>query len=304
MERKHFARDLFLKTLTNMGIKYEIDDGQIIWFDYQGMGFDAEEDKNGRYVTLEYIDLKSFGNIGDVIRMRRIINKVSKKSNVVITSSIKSTHYSRNILFVKEIPDIENYLRTELQMLICAYEMVNIELQNELGKEKMNTDKRVINHDNPTQTKELFIKNITEMDCKYEVWKNKDSDLESIVFEYQNEKYRATFFDYKKEVLIENHFNIYGVDLSDLSKVGHLRELINNVNQEYDVTAVYTIDNESHKMYANISRTIPFMEEMPQLISYLDSVLDQLSDAEFDIVSEMDEAEEIEKMGDLHQEPN
>jgi len=42
MERKHFARDLFLKTLTNMGIKYEIDDGQIIWFDYQGMGFDAE----------------------------------------------------------------------------------------------------------------------------------------------------------------------------------------------------------------------------------------------------------------------
>ena len=189
-------------------------------------------------------------------------------------------------------------------MLICAYEMVNIELQNELGKEKMNTDKRVINHDNPTQTKELFIKNITEMDCKYEVWKNKDSDLESIVFEYHNEKYRATFFDYKKEVLIENHFNIYGVDLSDLSKVDHLRELINNINQEYDVTAVYTIDNESHKMYANISRTIPFIEEMPQLISYLDSVLDQLSDAEFDIVSEMEEAEEIEKMGDLHQEPN
>ena len=136
MERKHLARELFLKTLTNMGIKYEIDDGQIIWFDYQGMGFDAEEDKNGRYVTLEYIDLKSFGNIGEVIRMRRIINKVSKKSNVVITSSIKSTHYSRNILFVKEIPDIENYLRTELQMLIYAYEMVNIELQNELGKEK------------------------------------------------------------------------------------------------------------------------------------------------------------------------
>jgi hypothetical protein len=268
------------------------------------MGFDAEEDKNGRYVTLEYIDLKSFDNIREVIRMRRIINKVSKKSNVVITSSIKSTHYSRNILFVKEIPDIENYLRTELQMLICAYEMVNIELQNELGKEKMNTDKRVINHDNPTQTKELFIKNITEMDCKYEVWKNKDSDLESIVFEYHNEKYRATFFDYKKEVLIENHFNIYGVDLSDLSKVGHLRELINNINQEYDVTAVYTIDNESHKMYANISRTIPFMEEMPQLISYLDSVLDQLSDAKFDIVSEMEEAEEIEKMENLHQEPN
>ena len=142
------------------------------------------------------------------------------------------------------------------------------------------------------------------MDCKHEVWKNKNSDLESIVFEYHNEKYRATFFDYKKEVLIENHFNIYGVDLSDLSKVGHLRELINNINQEYDVTAVYTIDNESHKMYANISRTIPFIEEMPQLISYLDSVLDQLSDAEFDIVSEMEEAEEIEKMGDMHQEPN
>lgn len=42
MGKSKIARDLFLKTLTNMGIKYEIDDGQIIWFDYQGMGFDAE----------------------------------------------------------------------------------------------------------------------------------------------------------------------------------------------------------------------------------------------------------------------
>ena len=83
MERKHFARDLFLTTLTNMGIKYEIDDGQIIWFDYQGMGFDAEEDKNGRYVTLEYIDLKSFGNIGEIIRMRRIFLKNLQSSEIL-----------------------------------------------------------------------------------------------------------------------------------------------------------------------------------------------------------------------------
>ena len=43
-----------------MGIKYEIDDGQIIWFDYQGMGVDAEEDKNGRYVTLAVCRFEKF----------------------------------------------------------------------------------------------------------------------------------------------------------------------------------------------------------------------------------------------------
>lgn len=72
MEKRKIARDLFLTTLINMGIKYEIDDGQVIWFDYQGLGVDAEEDKDSRYITLEYIDLKDLGNIGEVIRMRRI----------------------------------------------------------------------------------------------------------------------------------------------------------------------------------------------------------------------------------------
>ena len=306
MEKIQSTRELFLNTLTKMGIKYEIDkyDGQAIWFDYQDMEFNAEEDKDSRYITLEYIDLKSFGNIGEVIRMRRIINKVNKKSNVVISTTIKSTHYCRSILFIKEIPDIEDYLRSELQALIRTYEKVNEELQKEIEKDKKNTDQRNIKDDDFTQIKDLFIKTITEMDCEYEPWENNDSSFDSIVFEYQSEQYRAIFFEMTKKVLIENHYSLYGVELSDLKKVNQLREAVNKVNMEHEVNTVYTIDNESEKMYAEASCIIPFMAEMPHLIYFLHDVLDDLYNVRIDIECEMEEAEEIEKMGDLHQEPN
>ena len=117
MAKKQSARELFLNTLNKMGIKYEIDEdnGKTIWFDYLSMEMlFAEEDKDSRYINLEYIDLKELSDGEDVKRMQRIINKVSAISNVVIASRIKRTHYRRKILFIKEIPNIENYLRTEI----------------------------------------------------------------------------------------------------------------------------------------------------------------------------------------------
>lgn len=57
MERIHSAKELFLKTLINMGIKYETHNYEdTIWFDFQDMDFEAEEDKEGKYITLEYMD--------------------------------------------------------------------------------------------------------------------------------------------------------------------------------------------------------------------------------------------------------
>lgn len=65
MAKKQSALELFLNTLNKMGIKYEIDEynGKTIWFDYLYMQMlCAEEDKDGRYINLEYIDLKELSD--------------------------------------------------------------------------------------------------------------------------------------------------------------------------------------------------------------------------------------------------
>ena len=298
------ARELFLKTLTKMGIKYSSSSAEdFIWFDYQDVDLEAEEDKEDRYITLEYMYLRDLHNAEEATRMRRIINKVNCKSDVVISCTVKFTKFRRKILFIEEIPNIEDYLRAELQEVIRAYELFNEELQKELSKDN-NTEESDSYDIFSTQTKDLFIKTITEMGCDYEKWENDYSSFESIVFDYQTEKYRATFLEHTKKVLIELHYSLHCVDLSDLSGVNQLRTLINKVNQEHNATTVYTIEREANKMYVESSCTIPFMAEMPRLMTYLHSVLNDLGDVKIDIRCEMEDPNEIEDKWNLHQEPS
>lgn len=297
------ARELFLKTLTKMGIKYSSSSAEdFIWFDYLDVDLEAEEDKDDRYITLEYMYLRDLHNAEEATRMRRIINKVNCKSDVVISCTVKFTKFRRKILFIEEIPNIEDYLRAELQEVIRAYELFNEELQKELSKDN-NTEESDSYDIFSTQTKDLFIKTITEMGCDYEKWENDYSSFESIVFDYQTEKYRATFFEHSRKVLIENHVSLYNVELSDMEKVNQLREVVNKVNQEHDAVTVYTIDCVTNKMYAEASHTVPFMAEIPNLLTYLHSILNDLYLVRMDIKCEM-EADEIEEQWIMDREAN
>lgn len=297
------ARELFLKTLTKMGIKYSSSSAEdFIWFDYLDVDLEAEEDKDDRYITLEYMYLRDLHNAEEATRMRRIINKVNCKSDVVISCTVKFTKFRRKILFIEEIPNIEDYLRAELQEVIRAYELFNEELQKELSKDN-NTEESDSYDIFSTQTKDLFIKTITEMGCDYEKWENDYSSFESIVFDYQTEKYRATFFEHSRKVLIENHVSLYNVELSDMEKVNQLREVVNKVNQEHDAVTVYTIDCVTNKMYAEARHTVPFMAEIPNLLTYLHSILNDLYLVRMDIKCEM-EADEIEEQWIMDREAN
>ena len=296
------ARELFLKTLTKMGIKYSSSSAEdFIWFDYLDVDLEAEEDKDDRYITLEYMYLRDLHNAEEATRMRRIINKVNCKSDVVISCTVKFTKFRRKILFIEEIPNIEDYLRAELQEVIRAYELFNEELQKD--NENENAGKWQPIDIESTQTKDLFIKTIREMGCDYEPWKDEESCCESIVFDYQTETYRATFFEVTKKVLLENHYSLYNVALSDMDKVNQLREVVNKVNQEHDAVTVYTIDCVTNKMYAEASHTVPFMAEIPNLLTYLHSILNDLYLVRMDIKCEM-EADEIEEQWIMDREAN
>ncbi len=303
MEKKQSARELFLDTLKNMGIKMDLYNYEdYIWFDYQDRTFDGIEDKNDRYITLEYMTLRDLGDAKNAERIYRIINKVGKACDVVISSNVHYTHYRRKILFVEEIPNIEDYLRTEIQELIRATEMVDEELQKELEHDKAGKSEQKDGESDPTR--DLFIQTITELDCDYEMWHDEYAEYDSIVFGYHTEKWHATFLEYSKKVLIENLHNMCGVELSDRDKVKRLREVINKANQEHNATAFYEIDYSKNKMFAEVRCTIPFMAEIPQLITYLDSVMSDLYWTCVDISCEMEDPEDIEDNWDLHQEPS
>jgi hypothetical protein len=303
MDKEQSARKLFLKTLKKLGVKVDILD-EFIWFDFQDMDFDAGEDKSDRYITLEHMELKDLGDAESAERMRRIINKVGRNCDVVISLNLKYIHYRRKILFIEEIPNLEDYLRAEFQELMRAIDMFNEELQKELAKENKNVGQNDSKDLESTPTKDLFIETITDMDSEYEVWHEKNSNFESIVFDYQTVKWRATFFEYSRKVLIENLYSICGVELNNADKLKRLREFINDVNQEYDATAFYDVDYKRYKMYAEVGCTIPFMSEMPHLISYLHSVLSDLYCVYTDIKFEMEEPDEIEDKYHLYQEPS
>ena len=305
MDKEQSAKELFIDTLRKMGIEMDIYNyDNYVWFDYLEMDFDAIEDKSDRYIILEYMDWRELGDAENAERMRRIINKVGRNCDVAISSSVKFIHYRRKILFIEEIPNLEDYLRAELQELKRASEMVNEELQKELENEDKDAWQYYSKDGYPTETRDLFIKTLKEMDCDYKPWRDKNALNGSIVFEYQTEKWRATFYEGSRRVLIENLYSICGVELNNSDKLKRLREFINNVNQERDATAYYDIDYKTYKMYAEVCCTIPFMAEMPHLISYLHSVLSDLYCVYTDIKFEMEEPDEIEDKYHLYQEPS
>ena len=61
MDKIQSAKELFVDTLKEMGIKMDIYNyDNYVWFDYQYMGFYAIEDKSDRYIILEYMDLRYY----------------------------------------------------------------------------------------------------------------------------------------------------------------------------------------------------------------------------------------------------
>ena len=65
----------------------------------------------------------------------------------------------------------------------------------------------------------------------------------------------------------------------------------------------YTIDCVTNKMYAEASHTVPFMAEIPNLLTYLHSILNDLYLVRMDIKCEM-EADEIEEQRIMDREAN
>ena len=147
METPKGTRDLFLETLSMIGCQYELgegDDKDRIYFAYQGENFLADASNEGRYVTIwdpcwEHVELY---DIDELSRLRKAINISNLNCSTTTVFTIDEAghtfdvHCKAVILFIPQIPDIENYLRVELNDFFLAHQFVAKEMAKQRVAEK------------------------------------------------------------------------------------------------------------------------------------------------------------------------
>lgn len=145
LDEKKGTRDLFLETLTKIGCQYETGEGENddINFGYQGEYFVVRANNECRYVQIydthwghvELYDIDEFSRLKKAINESNLKNAVTAVYTINEAGSTVDVHCKSVILFTPEIPDIENYLRTELQDYFRVHETVNWEMAKQREKE-------------------------------------------------------------------------------------------------------------------------------------------------------------------------
>ena len=130
------SRQLFVDTLLKIGCQYEIDDDGRILFAYQGERFVVGASNDHAYVSIWDYCWKSveLDDIDEVARLRKCINEANLNCTVKTVFTIDNegntmdVHCHAVILFIPEIPNIDDYMRLELNEFFRAHQTVDTEL--------------------------------------------------------------------------------------------------------------------------------------------------------------------------------
>ena len=146
MEERKGTRDLFLDTLTRIGCQYELGEGDEIIFGYQGEQFIVKANNNNHFIHIydTYWGHVELYNVEDLSRLKKAINVSNLSNSVTAVYTVNEAggtvdvHSKMAILFISEIPAIDDYLRMELNEFFRAHETISIEMtkQREMETEK------------------------------------------------------------------------------------------------------------------------------------------------------------------------
>jgi nitrogen fixation-related uncharacterized protein len=139
VEEQKGTRDLFLDTLTKIGCQYELakeEDDDRIYFAYQGEHFFVRASNDCGYIQIfdthwghvELYDIDEFTRLKRAINLSNLNNSVTTVYTIDEAGSNVDVHCKSVILFVPQIPDIEKYLRTELNDYFCVHRFVGNEM--------------------------------------------------------------------------------------------------------------------------------------------------------------------------------
>lgn len=133
------TRDLFLETLTKIGCQYQLAEEEgddRIFFAYQGENFLVYARNDSRFIHVYdthwgHVELY---DVDEFTRLKKAINGSNLNNSVVTVYTIDEegknvyVHSKATILFIPQIPDIEDYLRMELNEFFNAHRFVGNEM--------------------------------------------------------------------------------------------------------------------------------------------------------------------------------
>ena len=133
------TRDLFLETLTKIGCQYQLaeeDGDDRIFFAYQGENFFvyARNDSRFIYVYDTHWGHVELYDVDEFTRLKKAINGSNLSNSVVTIYTIDEegknvdVHSKSTVLFIPQIPEIEEYLRHELSEFFNAHRFVGKEM--------------------------------------------------------------------------------------------------------------------------------------------------------------------------------
>ena len=131
------TRDLFLETLTKIGCQYEIDpDEGYISFGYQGENFVASATNEEWYVRLwdTYWGHVELYDVDEFSRLKKAVNNANLNCTTMTVYTINEeekkvdVHCKSIFPLMSQMPDLENYLRRELNDFFNAHHFVGNEM--------------------------------------------------------------------------------------------------------------------------------------------------------------------------------
>lgn len=143
MEQTKGSRELFLETLSKIGCQYELgegeDDSDKIYFAYQGENFVAGASNDGWYVHLwdthwghvELYDIDEFARLKKAINLSNLNCATMTVYTIDEAGSNVDVHCKSVIPFIPQIPELENYLRGELNDFFRAHQLVGNEMEKQ-----------------------------------------------------------------------------------------------------------------------------------------------------------------------------
>ena len=141
------TRELFLATLNRIGCQYQLaneENDERIFFAYQGEHFIANANNTLRFIQLwdthwehiELYDIDEFARLKKVINLANLNNSVMTIYTIDEDAKTVDVHCKSTVLFIPEIPDIENYLKLELNEFFRAHQFVKLEMAKLRDKEE------------------------------------------------------------------------------------------------------------------------------------------------------------------------
>ena len=134
----HETRDLVLETLSEMGCEYEEDEDNKIFFTYQGERFMIESSNNFLFINvydLWWHRMSTYCDVEEFAYMQKAINNINAFVNCTVLYTINKEeeeiglHSKKNMLFVRQIPDLKAYLRSTLEDFFRVQRMIMTEME-------------------------------------------------------------------------------------------------------------------------------------------------------------------------------